>query len=284
MKEDIIDKNTMKLNKKILIDMDDTMFHFKKKWHEVKASDGLEFPQSKIGFFEELEPIENAIEVYNWLDEHFDVWVVTAPSIPNKHCYSEKAISIEKHLGPERCHKLIISPDKSMVYGDYLIDDTITKGQLKFKGRLLRYGTEFKNWLEIKEFFNKILLDKVDIDLDIYRKDNSKVFTGKLLAQEILREIDIVSAFQRDRVILNVPESTFSINPSFLEELFRIPIKALGREAFLDKLVINNLSKADVESNLNEAMHRVEREAVAEASRPKKNTNSLIQRLIKILN
>lgn len=239
--------------------MDDTMFHYTRKWNDVKKSTNLEYPQSKLGFYEELEPIENAIDVYNWLDEHFDVWILTAPSVKNKHCYTEKAASIEKYLGVERLDRLIISPNKSIVIGDYLIDDTITKGQLRFSGRLLKFGTEFKTWLEIKDFFDRILQDKVDIDLDIYRKNNSKVFAGKQLANEILSEINIDNAFKRERVILTIPKETFSVNASFLEVLFEKPIRELGREKFLSKLYINNLSGVDIESDIEETIQRIER-------------------------
>lgn len=237
--------------------MDETMFKYKKRWNEVKESHGLEFPQSKIGFFEELEPIENAISVYNWLDEHFTVWILTAPSVPNVHSYSEKRLSIEKHLGIERCNRLIISPDKSLFYGDYLIDDTDTKGQLGFKGRLLRFGSEFKDWLDIAEFFGKILADKKEIDLDIYQKTNARGF-AKDNAIDILKTINMNHFFEHEKVILNIPQNTTYITTSFLKTLFEEQISKLGREEFTNKLIINNLSNVDVDRDINEIITIVE--------------------------
>ena len=46
------------------------------------------------------------------------------------------------------CHKLIISPNKALNKGHYLIDDyTEGKGQDNFEGELINFGSEkFKNW------------------------------------------------------------------------------------------------------------------------------------------
>ena len=79
----------------------------------------------------------NAIEVYNWIDNQpeFDVYILTAPSIRNPHCYSEKRILVEKWLGFGAVKKLIITPNKDLNKGDYLIDDnSCGKGQENFEG------------------------------------------------------------------------------------------------------------------------------------------------------
>lgn len=52
----------------------------------------------------------------------FDVWVCTKPLEVNPTCRDDKGAWIEEHF-PELLHRLIITPDKSMVRGDVLIDD-----------------------------------------------------------------------------------------------------------------------------------------------------------------
>ena len=62
--------------------------------------------------------------------------------------YTEKRVWVEQQLGMEMVERLIISPNKSLLKGDYLIDDNIIgKGQEDFAGQVFQYGSaEFPNW------------------------------------------------------------------------------------------------------------------------------------------
>jgi 5'-nucleotidase len=53
------------------------------------------------GLYINLLPIKGAVEAFKWLSEQpvFSVCVLTAPSIKNSHCYSEKTEGVEKYLG-----------------------------------------------------------------------------------------------------------------------------------------------------------------------------------------
>ncbi|KZZ60550.1 hypothetical protein, partial [Oleiphilus sp. HI0123] len=117
----------------------------------------LAYPQSQKGFYQSLEPIKDAISVFKWLCEqaNFDVYILTAPSLCNPMCYSEKRLWVEQHLGSEHVHRLIISYHKNLLKGDYLIDDRREgRGQESFGGALIQYGSsQFKNWLEVKHYF-----------------------------------------------------------------------------------------------------------------------------------
>ena len=79
------------------------------------------------GFFEGIPPVEGAIEAFKGLlaDERFNVRICTAPELEytNQDCFSEKARWIEKYLGPEALKRTIITKDKTLIMGDYLIDD-----------------------------------------------------------------------------------------------------------------------------------------------------------------
>ena len=121
-------------------------------WHK-SAKPHVSFPQSQPGFFLGLDPIPGAIEAVKKImaDDRYTVWVVTAPSVQNPLCYTEKRLWIEKHFGMELVHNMIIAPDKSRVKGDYLIDDrNIGNGQESFEGTLLWYGHwPHQNWSDI---------------------------------------------------------------------------------------------------------------------------------------
>lgn len=119
------------------------------------------FPQSQWGFFLKLNEIENAIQSINILKEKYDVWILTRPSVKNVNCYTEKAQWIWDHLGFDMVQKLIISCDKSLLKGDYLIDDQNNANQDKFEGTWIEFGSsKFPNW----DYITKYLLNQLDVD------------------------------------------------------------------------------------------------------------------------
>lgn len=144
----------------VYIDMDGVLCDFfgALRSHR-KQHSSIQFPHSKLGFFENLEPISGAIDSVNKLIEHseYDPWILTAPSTRNAHCYTEKRNWIQNHFGYEFTKKLIISPNKSLLMGDYLIDDYIEgKGQENFKGELIHFGSEqYPDWDSVLNYFNK---------------------------------------------------------------------------------------------------------------------------------
>ena len=102
------------------------------------------YPQSEKGFFLELKPIDGGIEIVKQLREEFDVWILSAPSIRNPLCYTEKRLWIEKYFGLGFCDRLILATDKSLLIGDLLIDDYIDgAGQERFCGKLIQYKKGF---------------------------------------------------------------------------------------------------------------------------------------------
>ena len=56
---------------------------------------------------------------------HSTHFLCTAPDldVEDQACWSEKALSVKEHLGDEWLKRLIITKDKTLVHGDYLIDD-----------------------------------------------------------------------------------------------------------------------------------------------------------------
>ncbi len=85
--------------KKVYVDMDDTLCDFISPFKKGEVS--LKYPQSKIGFFLDLEPLEGAIEGMKTLQTKYTVYILTRPSIKNTHCYTEKAEWIKRYLGEE---------------------------------------------------------------------------------------------------------------------------------------------------------------------------------------
>lgn len=152
----------LRISKPILtIDMDGVLCDYINSFKQAKEKNPEQpYPQSEDGFFLSLTPIENAIQSYKKLEEHFDVWILTRPSVENVLCYTEKALWVRKYLGFDAQKKIIMCIDKSMVKGDYLIDDTDEHGQLDFDGEFIKFGSDrFPNWNTILDYLI-ISLDK----------------------------------------------------------------------------------------------------------------------------
>jgi len=148
---------TVNTNKPIAyVDMDETMFQYKKSYHEKYSPHDI-YPQSKVDFFRNLEPIPGAIEGINKLSEYYNVYILTSPSVHNPLCYMEKRLSVEDHLGFEWCKKLIINPDKSLMKPGLLIDDIdwISKG---FDGQQIIFGSnDCPNWEYVVDIAKKLI-------------------------------------------------------------------------------------------------------------------------------
>ena len=142
----------------VYVDMDDVLCHYTESYNAaLETNPKIQYPQSQFDFYRKLKPINGGIQAVNYLDslEAFDVYFLTAPSVFNPLCYTEKRLWIEDHFGLEMTNRLIISPNKGLCKGDYLIDDHVEgRGQENFEGKLIAFGSsEFKNWDRVVHYF-----------------------------------------------------------------------------------------------------------------------------------
>ena len=76
------------------------------------------------GFVRNLPPIKEGIEaVKEMLSMRIEVRICTAPLKNYKNCVLEKYQWIEHYLGREFVERVILTRDKTLVRGDFLIDD-----------------------------------------------------------------------------------------------------------------------------------------------------------------
>lgn len=135
------DKNS----KIILVDMDNTIVdysssiaeHLKKyypniditsdNWQTLQLND-LHFNRREIqsinGFFLQMKPIPGALEALKDMEQRgHTVFIVSSPSISGNSCHSEKSEWVKQHLGEKWARRLVLTKDKTIVIGDFLIDD-----------------------------------------------------------------------------------------------------------------------------------------------------------------
>lgn len=140
------------LNKKIVyVDMDGVLADFDSIYRQrLKENPTHLYPQSEWGFFLNLPTIKDSIESFRILEEWFDVWILTRPSVRNPICYTEKAVWVREKLGIQIQEKTIMCTNKSLLRGDFLIDDALEHGQTEFQGELIHFGSEkFPDWKSV---------------------------------------------------------------------------------------------------------------------------------------
>ena len=151
------------MSAKILyIDMDDVLADFRAGiYAHIDENPYTFIPQAELGFFENLEPIYGAIYAVNQLRRNkiFDVYILTAPSTRNPHSYSEKRLWVEKYFDYDFTDKLIICSNKSLLKGDFLVDDNASgKGQENFEGELIHFGSKiFSDWDDVLSYLDVII-------------------------------------------------------------------------------------------------------------------------------
>ncbi|MCA9478489.1 MAG: 5'-3'-deoxyribonucleotidase [Nanoarchaeota archaeon] len=102
---------------------EDLQAHDLDKSYPEAYRDDINLIISAPDFFESLDPLPGAIEGIKELAKHNKVFICTAPSIHNTRCAHGKTKWVRKHLGKEWLRNLIITKDKTVVHGDFLIDD-----------------------------------------------------------------------------------------------------------------------------------------------------------------
>lgn len=144
----------------IYVDMDDVLCDFTKAYSTALTLNPKQiYPQSQLGFFQNLLPINGAVESVKFLSsqENFEVYILSAPSIKNPHSYTEKRLWVEHYFGLDMVKNLIISNHKGLNKGDFLIDDFIEgRGQENFEGKIIHFGSvDFPDWEKVLLYFKK---------------------------------------------------------------------------------------------------------------------------------
>lgn len=102
------------------------------------------------GLFGMLKPSSGAIEAFELLYDHFDVYILSTPSWNNPSSWSDKLLWVQRYLGNKAEKRLILSHRKDLNLGAYLIDDRTKNGADKFTGEHIHFGTSrFPDWSSV---------------------------------------------------------------------------------------------------------------------------------------
>ena len=105
------------------------------------------------GIFSLMPPMEHAIDSYARLSEWFDTYILSTSPWENPSAWSDKLHWVKQYLADPAYKRLILSHNKHLNYGDYLIDDRLKNGADRFKGELLHFKTEpFPDWPSVMDY------------------------------------------------------------------------------------------------------------------------------------
>tara|TARA_B110000503_G_C6871094_1_gene298704 strand:+ start:48 stop:509 length:462 start_codon:yes stop_codon:yes gene_type:complete len=107
--------------------------------------------------FYDAKPMPGAVAAFRELAEKHEVYILSTAPWDNPESWKAKRIWVEKHLGTTAYKRLILSHNKGLLRGDFLIDDRIANGVAEFEGVHLHFGThDMKDWDTVLELFNMI--------------------------------------------------------------------------------------------------------------------------------
>lgn len=117
------------------------------------------------GFFLDLPVMEDSQKVVKWLNENYDIYIVTS-AMEFRNSLTDKYDWLQKNFPFIHWKKIVMCGDKSIIKADYMIDDHVRNLE-SFEGKGLLFTsthnihetrfTRVDNWKEVKAFFEKEL-------------------------------------------------------------------------------------------------------------------------------
>ncbi len=132
-----------------------------RKIYQLEGGEHIREFLSDDGFFADLPVMENSQETVKWLNEHYDVFVVTAAT-EFRNSLRDKYDWLHLHFPFITWKNFVLCGDKTIIKADYMIDDHIYNLE-QFQGKGLLYTashnihetrfTRVNNWKEVRAFF-----------------------------------------------------------------------------------------------------------------------------------
>jgi 5'-nucleotidase len=142
----------------LYIDMDGVLVDLDTQIEKKYTKSHVENHREKIidsdkNLFYESPPIRGAIEAFNKLCEKYEVYILSTAPWKNLESWKAKRKWVEVYIGDNAYKKLILSHNKGLLNGSYIIDDRIKNGVSEFKGEHIHFGSEkFPNWNKVLEY------------------------------------------------------------------------------------------------------------------------------------
>ena len=142
--------------KVLYIDMDNVLVNFQSGINAISEEDRQQYEgdlDEVPGIFSKMQPYDVAIEAYQKLAQHFDTYILSTAPWENPSAWSDKLLWVKKYLGQTAHKRLILSHNKNLNAGDFLVDDRTANGAGEFAGEHIHFLSEqFKDWDDVLSY------------------------------------------------------------------------------------------------------------------------------------
>ena len=152
--------------KKILyVDMDNVLVDFPSAFPLISAELLAEYcgREDEIpGIFGKMAPFPYAIESYEKLATLFDTYILSTSPWENRTAWSDKLDWVKQHLGQTAHKRLILTHNKHLNHGHFLIDDRLKNGADRFTGELVHFrgDNRFPDWPSVVAYLEPLAIEK----------------------------------------------------------------------------------------------------------------------------
>jgi len=133
----------------VLVDFPSAFVHIDKETKE-QFKDNMDDIE---GIFSLMTPMPKAIESFEKLSNRFDTYILSTAPWQNISAWSAKLRWVQKYLLKSAFKRLILSHNKHLCVGEYLIDDRLANGADRFTGEHIHFGQpNFENWDKVLKY------------------------------------------------------------------------------------------------------------------------------------
>jgi 5'-nucleotidase len=140
----------------LYVDMDNVLVDFPSSFPQLSDAMLEKYADNKDdipGIFSLMKPLDGAIDAYKKLSNRYDTYILSTAPWDNPSAWSDKLIWVKTYLGSHAHKRLILSHNKNLNSGDYLIDDRLRNGAADFKGEHIHFGTpKFPDWQSVLSY------------------------------------------------------------------------------------------------------------------------------------
>ena len=144
------------MKKVLYVDMDNVLVDFKTGIQQLPEATLAEYEgrlDDVPGIFALMDPVEDAIASYRHLSSLFDTYILSTAPWHNPSAWSDKLHWVQKHLGDPAYKRLILTHQKNLNSGHFLVDDRTKNGADRFEGEHLLFRSEkFPNWPSVVDY------------------------------------------------------------------------------------------------------------------------------------
>lgn len=140
--------------------MDNTIVDFRSGIAKLSMVDQEKFKDNfddHPEIFALMDPIDGAIEALKKLNKKYDLYILSTAPWDNPNAWKQKRDWIGKYFGDKKkdvfYKKVILTHNKNLNRGDYLIDDRPHNGAENFEGEWIRFGSKkFPDWKSVTKY------------------------------------------------------------------------------------------------------------------------------------